>query len=427
MKNIFNKKDRGAVMLVAIVFFIVISSTIVFGLVTPVLKQVKIGQENNKSKQSYYLANSSLEDVVYRIKTGKQYSSTEYLFLNGSSATTTVTDVSGGKSVTTSASVNNDVRKIRADLTLGTGIAFHYGVQSGEGGFELQNSSSIIGNVYSNGPVIGSGNMIYGNVVSAGPAGIINGIHATGSAYAHTIQNSTVDKDAFYTSRTSTTVGGISYPGSPDQATTSLPISDAQIADWENDALAGGTISSPCPYVISSNTTIGPKVIDCDLEIRGNGIVVTLTGPIWVKGNFETKLTPTVRVDPSFGNKSIPIIADDPANRITGSKITLLNSSIFQGSGSSTSYIFLVSQNNDAETGGTNNAIIMRQGTGAMILYAAHGQITLEQSVNLKEVTAYKIIMQNTSQVTYDTGLPSTLFDSGPGGGFDITSWLEIP
>lgn len=416
-------------MLTAVIFFTIISSTIVFGIATPILKQVKIGQENYNSKQSYYLANGLLEDVVYRIKNGKQVSGTEVISLNGSYATTTITDSVVGKNVTSVGSVNSNVRKIKATLVLGTGIAFHYGVQSGEGGFVLQNSSSIIGNVYSNGPITGSGNYIYGNIISAGPTGLINGIHATGSAFAHSIQNSTIDKDAYYVTKINTTVTGISYPGSPDQATTSMPISDTQITDWENDAEAGGIISDCIggKYTIDSNVTIGPVKIDCDLEIKGNGIVVTLTGPIWVKGNFETKLSPTIRVDPSFGIKSIPIIADNPTDRLTSSIITLLNNSTFQGSGSPTSYIFLISQNNSSEKGGSNNAIVMRQGVGAMILYAAHGQITLEQSVNLKEVTAYKIIMQNTAQVTYDKGLPSTLFDSGPGGGFDIASWFEVP
>jgi len=74
-------KNRGQIMITAVVFFIIISSTIIFGMVTPILKQVKTGQDNLKSKQSYYLANASLEDVVYRIKNGKQYSTTEVMLL----------------------------------------------------------------------------------------------------------------------------------------------------------------------------------------------------------------------------------------------------------------------------------------------------------------------------------------------------------
>ena len=37
-------------------------------------------------------------------------------------------------------------------------VSFRFAIQSGNGGFTLQNSSSIVGNVYSGGPVIGTGN-----------------------------------------------------------------------------------------------------------------------------------------------------------------------------------------------------------------------------------------------------------------------------
>jgi hypothetical protein len=422
-----SKKNEGQVMLTAVMFFVFISVTIVFGMTIPILKQVKISQENYKSKQSFYLALAGMEDVLYRIKNGDQYSASEVLSLNGEYATTTTSDISGGKEVTTSAEVNKNLRKLKVGLVLGAGASFHYGIQSGQGGFVLQNSSSVVGNVYSNGSITGAGNTIYGNVVSAGPSGLVDGIHATGTAYAHTINDSDVDKDAYYTTITSSTVLGNSYPGSPDQATTSMPITDAMIEDFKTEAEGGGSVTCTSGlYSISSNTTIGPKKIPCDLEIKGVGTIVTLTGPIWVEGNFETKNTPTIKVDPSFGTMSLPIVTHKPSNSTGSGIITLQNNTTFQGSGSPTSFVFLISMNNSAETGGSTNAIVQSQGSGAMVLYAPHGQVTLQQSVNLKEVTAYKIIMQNTAQVRYDTGLPSTLFDSGPSGGFELTSWQEV-
>ena len=58
----------------------------------------------------------------------------------------------------------------------------------------------------------------------------------------------------------------------------------------------------------------------------------------------------------------------------------------------------------------------------AMIAYAAHGLIPLENTVSLKEVTAYKIHLKNSANVRYDTGLANVVFDSGPGG-----SWEFVP
>ena len=94
----------------------------------------------------------------------------------------------------------------------------------------MDNSSKVIGNVFSGGSVIGtSQNYIYGDVISSGANGLVYGIHATSSVYAHTIgdasESTLIDKDAYYhTTKTNTTVSGTSFPNSPDQATTSLPI-----------------------------------------------------------------------------------------------------------------------------------------------------------------------------------------------------------
>ena len=59
-------------------------------------------------------------------------------------------------------------------------------------------------------------------------------------------------------------------------------------------------------------------------------------------------------------------------------------------------------------------------------MYAAHGEIRIKQSLTLKEVTAYKIRLQNSAEVIYESGLASLLFTSGPGGGFEVSSWGEI-
>ncbi|MFZ2521966.1 MAG: hypothetical protein WAX44_02170 [Minisyncoccia bacterium] len=427
MKKIL-KRNKGQVMLTAVMFFMFISITIVFGIVTPILKQVRISQENYKSKQSFYLSMAGMEDVLYRIKNGENYSTTEVLSLNGEYATTTTTDVTGGKKVTSIAKVNNNSRSTQANLVLGVGVAFYYGVQAGQGGFDLQNSSSIIGNVYSAGPITGSGNYIYGNVVSSGSSGLIDDIHATGTAYAHTIQDSTIDKDAYYTTKTNTTVGGISYPGSPDMPDAVMPISDAQIAIWESDAEAGGSVTcSGSSYTVNTTITIGPKKIPCNLVLSNNA-VVNLTGPVWVEGNITAQNSTIIKVDTTLGNKSVAMIADKISDRLNYGRIILRNSSSFQNSGTTGSFVFMISMNNSIENGGGVKAIENSNSAGGtVVLYAPHGLIELQNSINVKEVTAYRITLQNSAQVRYDTGLPSTLFDSGPGGGFDITTWLEVP
>ena len=436
-----NRRDGGAAMLIAVIFFLFATMTIILGVASPILKQATVSKNIITSKGSYYLAESSAEDVLYRLKNSKQVANTETLSLNGGTVTTNVTNITGGKLIVSDGEVSALTRKVQITVALGTGIAFHYGVQSGMGGFLLQNSSSITGNVFSGGPITGSGNYIYGDVISAGADGLIDGIHATGTAYAHNIRKTTsnptiIDKDAYYTNiDAGVVVNGNSYPGSTDQPIVPLPISDDQINTWESDAEAGGVmLTSECDSyssasqtcTISSSKTIGPKKIPFNLLIKSSSAVLTVAGPLWITGNFTTQTGPTIKMAASLGSSNVAIIADNPSDRSGSSLITVGQTTVFQGSGSPGSFVFLISQNNSSETGGSIDAISMNQGASALVAYASHGQITLGQSVSVKEVTAYKIILTQSANVVYDTGLPSTVFQSGPAGGYDVTDWREI-
>ena len=371
------------------------------------------------------MAESGLEDLSYRVIKGKNYNTTEVLSLDGYSATTTIADISGVKEITATGTAAKMIRKSKVKLKSNNGVFFHYGVQVGEGGIVMENSSQVVGNVFSNGPIVGqNSNLVKGDIISAGPAGSVNGSHATGTVYAHSISNSDIDKDAYYTTISNTTVDGISYPNSPNQATSSLPITDAMIEAWKT-AAAVSVISSPCPYEIKDDITIGPVKINCNLEISGSP-TVTIAGPVWVVGNIEVDNSPTVKLASSLGANSVAVIADNPSNRTTSSKIELGNSTQFQNSGTEGSYILFVSQNNSAQGGGSEKAITAENSmSGEVLVYAGHGEVHLKNSVSLREVSAYKIRLSNSAQVIYKTGLANLLFTSGPSGGYSIESWRE--
>ena len=409
-----------------VLFLAIISAMVIVGVLQPIFSSHASAKAFIESKKAYILSNSASEEALYRLKTNKILGSSSSITLSSSTATITVTTTAAGKDIVITAPTNTYQRNIKLSLSLGTGISFHYGIQSGMGGFSLMNSSSIVGNVFSSGPITGSGNYIYGDVVSSGPSGLINGIHATGTAFAHTIQGSTIDKDAYYTVRTTTTVSGISYPGSADQLDEALPISDAQISEWEGFAAAGGTATcSGGTYTIDTTTTVGPIKIPCDLLIKGSP-TVTIAGPLWVTGNITTQNSPTIKISSSLGVQNVAIIADNPSNRLTSSIISLGQSTGFQNSGTTGSFVFMISQNNSAENGGSVEAIDVGQSSTALVAYAGHGLISLGQSVSLKEATGYRIELRNSASVKYDTGLANTLFSSGPGGGYERIEWREI-
>ncbi len=388
-----------------------------------------------ESAQALAIAEAGMDKAVYELNQNTSYSGETNTVLGSGVFTVTVSNInSTSKQITVTGYVPNSsnpkaTRIVKATVGIDNAvISFNYGVQSGVGGFQLDNSSSITGNVYSAGSVIGSSqNYIYGDVISAGASGLVYGIHATSSVYAHTIGNASantiIDRNAYYaTTRVNTTVGGTSYPNSPDQAIAPLPISDTQIGEWETLAAAGGTATcTGSSYNISSgNVNLGPIKIPCDLNIS-NTAVVTIYGHIWVTGNITIQNSALVKMAPSLGAENVAIIADNPANRISSSKISVKNSASFQDSGTAGSFVLLVSQNNSAENGGSTPAIELTNSASAMVAYAAHGLIPLENSISLKEVTAYKIHLKNSANVRYDTGLANVIFDSGPGASWGFT------
>lgn len=161
--------NKGAAMMVLVMFFVLISLTILIGVVTPTVREFRISSDNFASKQSYYLTESGIEDVLYRLKNNKQVNSTENIVLGDSQVITTITDIGGGqKQISSMGDTNSRQRKIDVTLSTATGVSFNYGVLVGQGGVTLGGTGVINGNVYANGPITGdSSSYITGTAISA--------------------------------------------------------------------------------------------------------------------------------------------------------------------------------------------------------------------------------------------------------------------
>lgn len=434
-----NQTERGAALLTFVIFFLLASTILVTGIGRGVYQSLVESRLLIESKRSFYAAEAGIEDAVYRQRGAKAYSSTESFTIDG-----IVVNVSRVLAVdtyqfTAVASSSGAVRRSYLELVVGDGASFNFGLQSGNGGILMSNNSSVSGNVFSNGAVIGQGSAtVYGDVVSTGNVGRIETIHATGSAYAHSLVSAVIDKDAYYfatSTRTATIVSGNSYPGSPDQVPASMPISDTMIDGWKTDIVNTGTViastSAQCAggtYTIDTNTTLNNVKIDCNVIMKkqGAGTTITIAGPVWISGNLEFTQGPSIVASSTLGTKSVQVIVDKETNRITGSTVSINQSTTFS-SGNAQSYVVLISMNNDAEGGGAGIAINLAQSAnGKVLVYAPHGRVTLGNSISLKEVTAHQIDINNGAQVIYESGLMSLLFTGGPGGGFVISHWREI-
>lgn len=421
--------QQGQAVILSIMLLVLISTVIVVRGAGPTKNDAQFARQLFDSNRSALVAESSTEDVTYRVRKALTYDSTETLQIDGFWATTTTVDdpVSGIKTVASVGSVQNSIRKKTVSLMQGDQVNFNFGIQTGTGGISMANSSKVQGNVYSNGPVSGSSNNdIKGSVVSAGASGSVSGIHSTSSVYSHSISNSNVDGDAYYYSAgtiSNTTVLGTRYPGSQDKSTTTFPISDDQIAQWESDAEAGGVINSPCPYVISASTTLGPKKINCDMQLKGT--TLNVTGPLWIVGNLSFTNSCHLVMSGQL-NGSVMLIADKAGDQLVGSNISVGNSCDIKNNGHPGTAIYLISANKSAESGGANSAIDMNNSvSNDAAVYSNHGLININQSGKLYMATGYKLSLAQSAQIVYNTGIADSTFNTGPGGSWNILSWKE--
>ncbi len=252
----------------------------------------------------------------------------------------------------------------------------------------------------------------YFRLYLGGIGGLIDGITVgsggAGNAYAHTVTNSTVAGNNYCQ------VGsGNNKPCDttlPDPTQVAMPISDQNILDWKVEAEAGGTYTGN--YIVDDDTTsLGPKKITGDMTIRNNADL-TMTGILWVQGNLTVSNNATVRLAPDYGTSEGVIVVDGI--------IDINNNSDFIGSGSSGSYLMVLSTSN------STSAITLENNGGAVILYAHNGTVNLSNNSGARALNGFQINLANNSVIIYDTGLANSNFVNGPSGGWNINTWEEI-
>lgn len=265
----------------------------------------------------------------------------------------------------------------------------------------------------------------------------ITGVTVNGDAHAHSITTSNVCGDAYYQSidasslnflNTPTTPtcptplsNGTAHPGSADPSLLSMPISQSNIDQWKTDAAAGGTITGN--YTVSNDVSLGPKKITGNLVVTANNKTLTVTGTLWVQGTIDISNGSAIRCDASYGINSCVVISDG--------WIHVANNGTFSGSGDPASFIMLLSTLACTGVPGVgcghhDGAIDVHNQATAVIFYAQNGMVNLHNGVNVTEVTAYKLNIDNTATVTYNQGLVNAQFLSGPSSGWSISSWKEV-
>lgn len=247
-----------------------------------------------------------------------------------------------------------------------------------------------------------------------------NGSKVNGNVYANTISNLAITGDAYYSSSqtiSNTTVSGSNcpnshcHPGSSDQPPIAMPISDANISDWQNQAACNGDPNcvytgdiNGCPAVIGPGKFVGNFT-------TANTCIIKVKTPIWLTGDLTVGNGITFEMDPSLGAYSGVIIVDG--------RTIFSNTDDLKGTGQPGSYLTLLSTYNSSQNGGLT-AIDTGNSSITGILYAPYGILTLANNANFKEAIAWQLNVGTGTILTYDSGLISTFFSAGPSGSFSV-------
>jgi len=238
----------------------------------------------------------------------------------------------------------------------------------------------------------------------------LDNVSVGGNAHANTITDSIIGGDAYFQTLSDTTVAGTQYPGSSDPAIISLPLPDSIISGWKTEAEAGGIITGDYTVDAGAIRTLGLKKIVGNL-IVSNGGDLTISGTIYVTGNINIFNNAKIRLGSNFDQYSGSIVTDGIINIYNGC-------AFFGGPGGG--YILMVSTKND-------EAINLSNNSDATIFYAPNGEVTVSNNAILKEITGYKIHLNNGAQIIYESGIASIQFSSGTGGTWKVTAWEEVP
>lgn len=259
---------------------------------------------------------------------------------------------------------------------------------------------------------VGSSTDLFFQIFTGGTLGSISGMtvgtSGVGNAQANTVTGSTIAGSLYC--QTGSSNNKSCDTSQADPVYQNFPVSSANITEWKDTAVAGGTTSSSISLSGSQTQSVGPRKISGNITLSNNS-VLTLTGVVWVTGNLSISNSGILKLDSTYGSSSGMIIVDGT--------ISTANSAQFQGSGTTGSFIMAIS------TSTSSSAINISNSAGSVVLVAPDGGIQLSNSAGAKELTAKSITLSNSATITYDSGLANANFTTGPSGSYSVSSWKE--
>lgn len=365
-------------LLVMLVFMITIGLTLLTSAINSIAQSKKAAQ----TLLAQSLADGGVDRAIARLnQTGGLYGG-ETDFIVSNSGTIDIEITSGANPILKNVLVKSYVprkisvdqrptRQVRAVVTSepnGDNISFHYAVQIGDGGLDMNPNSEITGTVFSNGSITGSGS---------------------------------IDGDTW----TAKTLTGVTVTGAIRQGVPPEPMPSINVEAWKseanrnNDAITGA-------YSKTSGT-LGPKRINGNCSFSN----IMITGPIYCTGSLQ--ISGTISISPTFSSNGTVVMAD---GIITNSGATVKDTGA-----TPKGYILFITNSTD-----NNAALTLSNWSTGGVFLAVNGGVSINPHTHPVIVSANRFNMQPNSDLVCDSGLGSASFVNGPGGSWRPIEWQIV-
>jgi len=281
-------KDKGAVVIVAVLLFIIISSTIIFAISNPIAEQIRGSGDFVRTSQGYLNTKVASEDAVYRLN-------------KGYTLPADLIDLGSTKQI------------FQTIISQSPNIPFLYGAQVGIGGLVLSGDASISGNIFlgsstSTRSLPISGRQIDGWKAEAG-SGVLRGTSwmISGATIASTTGATKIDGNLSISDSGKLIVNGILHVtgdvslsnsgkielGSDLGTNAGVVVVDGKTNFSGNSTISGNGNSGSFVVLVSTNTSCSNGGICTDYAISassssGSEIFVAQNGGIYLSGGTST-------------------------------------------------------------------------------------------------------------------------------------------
>ena len=436
-KSKSNQSGQASFVLVLIIGLVSIMSVLASSSIS--VTNVQIEDIISLSNKALYAAWSGTDEIMYRLRSHQDFGtgySVNLTMANGATVSASVTGDSNQKIVRSSGYFNGVIKNLEVTVASSSGKAsFVFAAQSGEGGFELEGNTTVTGtngssgNVYSNGSILGksassgnAGSKILGSVWAVGSIGGLTspnsgGVYVLNNAWANTMTACSIGGSV----KASSPPSNCPYSGSFTYSAPPTPntLSSVDATYWKDRAQAGGIWNGDCNIGSSDGSDctggsfiLGDKKIVGKLSVS-SGINITLSGPIWVKGDIDLSSNNRLTTSDSVGKNSIMIIASDSDNPSVKGKILISSNIQFVRNAQGAGPIF-ISENTSFDCSAP--AIDVSGNTSTVVFVAVEGCINVGSGSILNGVLGKKIHIKNNSTIQYDPSLARAIVVPSSGG-----------